>query len=126
EVDVVGPEAVLRRVEVDAMEDQVEIVAVRFDLRILEVAEGVFHRQLVEVKEPREDLPPLFGRRVGQVDPDEHAGGGSEPRRIDPIGGTRPPVGVRVDPDQSPTFTWSAACAAARRATGMRYGDALT
>jgi hypothetical protein len=29
-------------------------------------------------------------------------------------------------PNQSPTFTLNAACAAARRATGTRYGEQLT
>src|SRR5437867_13153626 len=35
-------------------------------------------------------------------------------------------VSTKPQRDQSPTFTARAACAAARRATGTRYGDALT
>jgi hypothetical protein len=33
---------------------------------------------------------------------------------------------VREDLDQSPTLTCRAACAAASRATGTRYGEQLT
>ena len=61
-----------------------------------------------------------------QIDPDEHAAAGLEPGGFDPIDRRVFPVRVRVDRDQSPAFAWSAACAAARRATGTRYGEQLT
>ena len=63
---------------------------------------------------------------IGQVDPERHFAVRGEPGRIDPVRRGRRAVLVDVDLDQSPTFTCSAACAAARRATGTRYGEQLT
>ena len=49
-----------------------------------------------------------------------------EPGRLDPVHFPRAPVLVNVDGDQFPAFIESAACAAASRATGTRYGEQLT
>ena len=125
EIDVVRLETVLGSLEVDAVQDDVEEGAVRFDLRMVGRAEGVFHRQLVEVEDVRQDAP-FTGARVEHVDPEMNAAARLEPRRIHVVRRSRRAAGVDVDLDQSPTLTCSAACAAASRATGMRYGEALT
>ena len=70
----------------------------------------------------------LRNRRRRQIHPDE-----AVRRRIQPApiqAGRTLGLTVPMDEDrqqlQSPTLTESAACAAARRATGIRYGEALT
>ena len=48
--------------EVDAVEDEIQIVAVRLDLRMVDLGQGVLDRQLVEVEDVVEDSG-LFRRR---------------------------------------------------------------
>ena len=90
EIDVLRLEEVLARFEVDAVEDQVEIVAVGLDLGMMGFGKGVLHRQLVEVEDIREHLD-FFGRGVDQVYPDpgalsgvSHAGSTASTCRVAP------------------------------------------
>ena len=62
EVDVLRVELVLPRAEVDAVENQIQIVAVRLDLRMVQRRQSVFHRQLVEVEDAPQDLRLFRGR----------------------------------------------------------------
>src|SRR5262245_4659090 len=125
EVDVLGREAVFGGLEVDAVQDEVEVVAVGFDLGVVQFAEGVFDRKLVKVEDVSEDAPFLRGRLV-QIHPDRHATPRFDPGGVHPIDRLGGPAFVLEDPDQSPTLAASAACAAASRATGTRYGEQLT
>ena len=125
EIDVLGREAVLLGAEVDAVEDQVQIVAVRLDLRMVRFFERVFDRQIVELEHVGQDAR-LLRRRAAQIDPDPDAAVGEEPGWVDPIDDRGRPALIPVDRDQSPTLAVSAACAAASRATGTRYGEQLT
>ena len=127
EIDVLRPEAVLRGAEVDAVEDQVEIVAVGFDLGMMELRQRVLDRQLVEVEDVGEDAR-LLRRRADRDRPRPR-------RRCRAAARPGPPRSTGVvaaalracrPADQSPTLTCSAACAAASRATGTRYGEQLT
>ncbi len=151
EIDVVGGEPVLRLPEVDAVQDDIQIPVVGLDFRILHAAHRVLHRERVE-RERVGQNQRLGNRRRRQVHPHERAGGRIQPAAVDALNLLGPAVPVDEDADhvnsdsrleagrsaracapsldpflcQSPTFTDSAACAAASRATGMRYGDALT
>ena len=111
--------------EVNAVQDEIQILAVRLDLGLVDFGQGILDRQLMEVKHVIEDAG-LFRCRFVEVHPQSHTAVWSEPggiHRVQALDGSRR---VLVNLDQSPTFTWSAAWAAARRATGMRYGEALT
>src|SRR3954468_753100 len=125
EIDIPGAEAVLARVEVDAVQDQVEEIAVRLDLRMVTFTECVLDRELVEVKHVGQDLRFLRAWTI-EVDPHPHAALRREPGGVHPIDDLGGPAFVFVDGDQSPTLAPSAACAAASRATGTRYGEQLT
>ena len=94
EVDVLGLEAVLRGREVDAVQDQIEVVAVGFDLGMVRLAHRVFDGELVEVKHVGEDARLLRGRAV-EVDPHPDPAARLEPggvHLVDRLGGTRPRV----------------------------------
>ena len=65
EVDVLGLEAMLRFAEVDAVQDQVEIVAVGFDLGMVNLAQRILDRQFVEVEHAGED--PTSPQRSGSL-----------------------------------------------------------
>src|SRR5882672_2302160 len=119
EVDVLGAEAVFRLLEIDAVKNQIQVVAVGFDLGMVELAEGVFDRKLVEVKDVAENLR-FVRRRLIQIDPDRDAASWFDPGRVHPVDLLGGPAFVFEDPDQSSTLTASAACAAASRATGTR------
>src|SRR5262245_56089168 len=125
EVDVFGRETVLGGLEVDAVQDDVEVIAVGFDLGMVQFAEGVFDRQLVKVEDVAEDFAFLRGRLV-QIHPDQHAAPWFKPGGVHSIDLLSGPAFVLEDADQSPTLAASAACAAASRATGTRYGEQLT
>ena len=58
EVDVLGREAVLGAREVDAVEDQIQIVAVGLDFRVVGLAHRILDRQLVEVEHVGEGCAP--------------------------------------------------------------------
>ena len=51
EVDVLRLELVLPRAEVDPVENQIQVVAVGLDFRMVQRRQSVFHRQLVEVED---------------------------------------------------------------------------
>ena len=125
EIDFLRPELVLTRLEIDAVQDQIEVVAVGLDLRMMDFGERVLDGQLVEVKRVGE-YPGFFWCGRTQVGPHPDPAVGLQPGGIHTVDNRRGPALVLVDGDQSPTLTCSAACAAARRATGMRYGEALT
>ncbi len=118
EIDVLRVEGVLARLEIDAVEDDVQVVAVGLDFRMVNLGDRILDRQLVELEYVGQD--PHFTRiGVDDVHPHPHPAVMAEPVRFHPIdqpGGT---VLVSVDRNQSPTFTCSAACAAASRATGI-------
>ncbi len=75
-------ELVLRGVEIDAVEHEVEVAVVRLDLRMEDFAERVFDRELVEAEVVREDAALLF-RGVLEVDPQLDAAARLEPGRIE-------------------------------------------
>ena len=137
EVHVLGLEEVLPRLEVDAVEDQIQVVAVRLDLRMVDGVERVLDRELVDV----EDVGRIrlsSGVGLSMIDPDQDAAvrpaARPGPRGRSTHWSVDPPSCLKtcdqVDPgacrDQSPVFICSAACAAASRATGTRYGEQLT
>ena len=64
EVDVLRAERVLLGLEVDAVEDQVEVVAVGFDFGMVDLGERVFDGQLVEVEDVGQDLRLLWRGRA--------------------------------------------------------------
>ena len=104
---------------------EIEVVAVGLDLGMMDFRQRVLDGQLVKV----EDLGEDFGVGLSgfaQVHPHPDSAVGLQPGRVHPIDSLGGPVFVFVDRDQSPTLTCSAACAAARRATGTRYGEQLT
>ena len=125
EIDVLGREAVLRCLEIDAVENDVQVVAVGFDFGMVPLAERVFDGEFVKVEDVAEDRAFFRGWLI-EVDPDRYATPRFDPGRVHPVNGLGGPALVLVDPDQSPLLTVSAACAAASRATGTRYGEQLT
>src|SRR5262245_4346444 len=104
----------------------------------------VLDRQRMKTERVGQDQRFRDGR-VCEIDPDRRPGNRAEPRWVDARGLFRPAVPANENGDhrgmertgsgdshaspevtQSPTLTDSAAWAAARRATGTRYGDELT
>src|SRR5258706_14865077 len=124
--------------EIDAVQNDVEVAFVRFDLRMMGFAEGVFDRKRVEMEGVGEQMLALVCRRLNDICPERHTGRGVEPLRLDPVCLLRLAVLIDVDrdhvwimpftllracfspPRQFPTFTDKAASAAARSATGAR------
>ena len=96
EVDVVRREAVLRCLEVDAVQDQVEVAAVALDLRVMDLGERVLDRQLVEVEDVGEDAA-LLGRRAPRDRPRRSRRSREQPRGLDGVGALG--VGRRDDED---------------------------
>ena len=86
EVDVLCAEAVLALLKVDPVQDHVQIVAVRFNFRMVDLHERVFDGELVEVKDLRQDAG-LVRRRSAQVDPDPDAAVRPEPLSLDAVDG---------------------------------------
>src|SRR5215212_8158007 len=119
EVDILRLKTVFRRAEVYAVQDQVEIIAVGFNLRVVRFAQRVLDGQLVEVEDVAEHSG-LFGGRTIQIDPHPHAAAWLEPGRIHAVDRPCGPPFVHLNTDQSPPLADSAACAAASRATGTR------
>jgi hypothetical protein len=111
--------------EVDGVQDEVQVIAVGFDFGVMDLGQGVFDGELVEVEDVSEQLGFIGGRRA-QIDPCPNAALRLEPGRIHPVDDLRGSALVLVDSNQSPTLSCSAACAAASRATGTRYGEQLT
>ena len=125
EVDFLRAERVLFCLEIDAVENQVEVVAVGFDFGMVNLCECVFDGQLVEVEDLGQDLRLLWSG-CAQIHPHPDSAVGFEPGWVHLFHRSSGLLLVFVDRDQSPTLIWSAACAAARRATGTRYGEQLT
>ena len=126
EIGFVRVEAMLDGIEVDAVEHDVEIVAVGLDFRIGLALKGRFDDQLVQAEDARAARrrlprsvpphPPTPRRRCRA----------QQPRRVEAVDQFGPTASVDEVANQSPTLTLNAACAAARRATGTRYGEQLT
>ncbi len=119
-------EGVLGRLEVDAVEDDVEIAAVAFDLGLRFALHGGFDRQLVEAEHVAQD-----GRiRLGwfrHIRPHRDATSlpagpsvGQQQRRVEAVHHFGVTASMDEVANQSPTFTLNAAWAAASRATGTR------
>src|SRR4029453_14018325 len=166
----------LAGLEVDAVQDEIQVALVRFDLWNVDFAQSVFDRERVKLEGVRQDLLSFIRCRRRQVYPEHYPGRCVEPasfyaicqssltmladedghHQSAPCGmrcapcrvqGTLHKVectrgttgGRRTSPEcalrtthcasgtglQSPTRTARAACAAARRATGTRYGEQL-
>ena len=81
EVDVLGLEAVLAGLEVDAVENQIEVIAVRLDLGMMDLVERVLDGELVDVEDVRQE-PRLLGRRVVHDDPEKNVLPRVEPGRV--------------------------------------------
>src|SRR5262245_16748706 len=107
------------------MQNHIEVPVVGLDLRVVYFCHRVLDRERMEGERIRENQR-LGNRGRRQIDPDERPGCGVQPGTVDALGRLDLPVLVNENRDQSPTFWASAACAAARRATGTRYGDELT
>ena len=126
EVGVVRLEGVLGGLEVDAVQDDVEVAAVGLDLRMRLALQRGLDRQLVEAEDVAQHgaRPPRSAPRRPPTPRTPLSA--RQPRRVeavDQLGATAP---VDEVANQSPTLTLSAACAAASRATGTRYGEQLT
>ena len=74
-----------RGLEVDAVEDEVEVVAVGLDLGMMELAERVLDRQLVEVEDVGEDAAPRPASGWSRSTQTADAAVGLEPGRVDPV-----------------------------------------
>ncbi len=96
DVDLVRREAMLRGREVDAVQDQVEVVAVALDLGGLDLLERVLDGELVESERLGEDARFLFGRAL-QIDPDEVAALRQQPLGLDGLGVPGLPAVRNVD-----------------------------
>ena len=125
EVDFLRAERVFLGLEVDAVENEVQVLAIRLHFRMVDFGERIFDCELVKMKDFGEDFGFVW-RRAAEIDPHPDTAVGLEPGRVHPVDDLGGPVLVLVDRDQSPTLSLSAACAAARRATGTRYGEQLT
>jgi hypothetical protein len=116
---------VLGGLEVDAVEHDVEIAAVTFDLGLRFALHGRLDRQVVEA----EHVAQHGGVRVGRfrdIRPHDRPAVRQQHRGVEAVDHFGRPAPVDEISNQSPTFTLSAACAAASRATGTRYGEQLT
>ena len=69
EVDVARGEPVLLLPEVDAVQDQVEVAVVGFDLGMVDRAERVFDGERVKMKDVGQE-PAFLGRRCREVNPE--------------------------------------------------------
>ncbi len=103
EVDVLGLEAVFGLAEVDAVENQVQVVAVRLDLGMMNLGERILDGELVEVEHVAEDAD-FVGGRSAEIHPDPHAAARLEPGRINPVHAGRRPALVTIDRNHRERF----------------------
>jgi hypothetical protein len=101
EVRVVRREAMLRRAEIDAVEDQVDVAVVGLDLRVRHVGNRVFDGQRVKVEGLRQD-PELFGRRGCKIHPQHHIAAGAKPFRRDRLHAFGDVLALEEDGNHSP------------------------
>jgi hypothetical protein len=93
----VGGESLLRRrLRVDAVKDDVEVVVVGFDLRKLDRAQRVLDGERMEMKDLGEETAFLLRQRR-EVDPQGRAGTRREPLWVDAVEDLRPAVAVDED-----------------------------
>src|SRR5262245_30460537 len=111
--------------EIDAVQDHIEQVGIRFDLRVLRRLHRVLDGEGMQAEEVAEQRG-VGGVWLADVSPDPYAAARFQPCAIDVVQAFSPTAAMNVVRNQSPTFTCNAACAAASRATGIRYGEALT
>ena len=133
EVRLGSIELVLGGVEVDAVQHDVEMLAVAFNLRVGFALHGGIDGQFVQTELVAHDRRISLGRLRHIRPHDDLAGlvlrsrgGGGQPSRVEAVHHFGATVPMDEVTNQSPTFTLKAACAAARRATGTRYGEQLT
>ena len=100
EVHVLGLEAVLAGLEVYAVENQIEVIAVRLDLGMMNLVERVLDGELVDVEDVRQE-PRLLGRRVVHDDPEKNVLPRVEPGRVHALDRGGDPVLVLEDLDHS-------------------------
>src|SRR5687767_12915887 len=91
EVDVLGAEAAFALAEIDAVQDQIEVAAVGLDLGMMDLAQRVLDREIVELEDLTEDLR-FVGRRVAEVDPDPDAAVMRKPRGFECVDALRDPA----------------------------------
>ena len=72
EIHVLRLEVVLALTEIDAVEDQIQVVTVRFNLGMVDLAERILDREIVEFEDVGQD-PRFVRRRIAQIDPDPDA-----------------------------------------------------
>ena len=82
EIRLVRVEQVLVALEIDAVQDQVEVMPVRLDLRVGLTAQRRFDRQFVELEHGQEQRAFLVGG-LRKIRPDGDATARVQPRRID-------------------------------------------
>ena len=126
EIGLVRLEAVLDRVEVDAVQDDDRgsgRSGSTFGLRL--ALERRFDDQLVKAEDVAQHGAVGLGR-FADIRPHHGAAVRQQPRRVEAVHQLGATASVDEVANQSPTLTLSAACAAARRATGTRYGEQLT
>ena len=115
----------LSGVEIDAVQHDVEVTIVRLDLGIGFALERGFDDELMQAEGFTKYRAVSVGR-LRHIRPHDDAAVGRQPRRVEAVDQFGTTASVDEIPNQSPTLTLSAACAAARRATGTRYGEQLT
>ncbi len=125
EIGFVRLEAVLGGIEVDPVQHDVEIAIVGLDLGIGLALKRRLDDQFVQAEDVAQDDAvgsvgsATSAHTTAPLSGDSHAGSRRSTSSV------RPPLWTKYL-NQSPTLTLSAACAAARRATGTRYGEQLT
>ncbi len=103
EVDVLRLETVFRLAEVDAVQNQIEVVAVGLDFGMVNLTQRVLDRQLVKVKHVAED-PDFFRGGGAEVHPDPNTAAALEPRRVDAVRAARGATLVAVDRNHRERF----------------------
>ncbi len=124
EVGVVGIEGVFAGVEVDAVEHDVEQVAVSLDLGMRGFAERVLDRQLVDAEHIVEQHA-VFDRRLRHVGPHVGAAAWNEPRRVEGLDGGGPAVAVHEVTNHDNSGKRSAASNARKRGSARRGSAAV-
>ncbi len=119
EIGVVRLEGIALGEEINAVEDDVQDAGIGLDLGVVDRFQGILDGERVQTEDHLEHPPVCLGG-LAHVGPHPYTAVGLQPLRLDCFDLLGAAVAVNVVRNQSPTLTASAACAAARRATGMR------
>ena len=111
--------------KIDAVEHDVEILAVAFDFGVGFPLHRGLDREFVQAELVAHD-DRIGRRRLRHIRPHHDPAVRRQPGRVETVHHCGATVSVDEVANQSPTLTLRAACAAARRATGTRYGEQLT